>query len=34
VRDGDERVPFIQEFMDTARAQCFGNLSGIRRAGG
>lgn len=34
VRDGDERVPFIQEFMDTARAQCFGNLTGIRRAGG
>jgi len=34
VRDGDEGVPFIQEFMDTARAQCFGNLSGIRRAGG
>ncbi len=34
VRDGDEQVPFIQEFMDTARALCFGNLSGIRRAAG
>jgi len=32
VRDGDEQVPFIQEFMDTARALCFTNLSGIRRA--
>ena len=32
VRDGDEQVPFIQEFMDTARALCFSNLSGIRRA--
>ncbi|HAM74247.1 MAG TPA: LysR family transcriptional regulator [Alcanivorax sp.] len=34
VRDGDEQVPFIQEFMDTARALCFSNLSGIRRAAG
>ncbi len=34
VRDGDEQVPFIQEFMDTARALCFSNLSGIRRAVG
>ena len=33
VRDGDESVPFIQEFMETARELCFQNLSGIKRAG-
>ena len=32
VRDGDESVPFIQEFMETARTLCFQNLSGIKRA--
>ncbi|MCC4307914.1 LysR family transcriptional regulator [Alcanivorax marinus] len=32
VRDGDESVPYVQEFMDTARGLCFQNLSGIRRA--
>ncbi|MCH2556897.1 MAG: LysR substrate-binding domain-containing protein [Alcanivorax sp.] len=32
VRDGDESVPYVQEFMDTARDLCFQNLSGIRRA--
>lgn len=32
VRDGDQQVPFIQEFMATAKALCFRDLSGIRRA--
>ncbi|CUR48246.1 LysR substrate-binding domain-containing protein [Alloalcanivorax xenomutans] len=31
VRQGDQTVPFIQDFMETAEALCFKNLSGIRR---
>ncbi|MFC6327812.1 LysR family transcriptional regulator [Alloalcanivorax gelatiniphagus] len=32
VRQGDETVPFVQEFMEIGRDLCFQNLSGIRRA--
>ena len=33
VRQGDEQMAFIQEFMSTAQDHCFQHLSGVRRAG-
>jgi LysR family transcriptional regulator for metE and metH len=33
IREGDHQVAYIREFIDTARARCFKNLAGIKRAG-
>ncbi len=32
VREGDQSIPFVEEFMDTAKTLCFRDLNGIKRA--
>jgi len=32
VREGDQTIAFVEEFMDTAKTLCFRDLNGIKRA--